>query len=209
MAGFEMFDRELKLATRDLEPAQINRALALFAKESLSDVIRSGAASPNYETFVNGRPGAAEESVQAPGPIVYLFSNWSVVVKTAIEELQKRVPRKSGRYASSFVATYRGAEVTDYSSLPPDAEVVIFNYQPYTRKMETGANRTGGRHFDLARAAVNRRFGGAFNTQVAYINVAPGVAPGAPYILRAGQGRRKDRQAGKPITYPALVITAD
>jgi len=36
--------------------------------------------------------------------------------------------------------------------------------------------------------------------------VSGGVADGVPYILKGSHGRRKDRQAGQPITYPAIIL---
>jgi hypothetical protein len=205
-SSLQFFDRELSVALTDLDPAAMQKELAAFARRSVADVIRSGEAPADYEVFVNGRQGAPEESVALPGPIVYVFSNWKLAIETAIEQLQQRVPSRTGRYAASFVVLANQQVVTDYKSIPPDGEVVIFNRQPYTRKMETGANKTGGRHFDRAKAAFNRRFPDVFTAQLVYLNVAGGVAPEVPYILKGSAGRRKDRQAGQPITYPALVI---
>src|SRR6185369_10254520 len=98
MAGMEFFERDLRLATAGLEPDAINAALAKFARAELAKTI-AGGAPQQYEKFVNGRAGAVEESVKAPGPIVYVFTNWSLVINAALQELQKRSPRRSGRYA--------------------------------------------------------------------------------------------------------------
>lgn len=204
-----LFERELKLAISDLEPAAIRRELASYARRSVAEVISSGQAPAEYDRYVNGRLGEAEEAVQLPGPIVYVFQNWRLVINAAIDELQKRVPRRSGRYAASFIVTVNGKPVTNFDDIPGGAEVIIINAQPYTRKMESGANKTGARHFDLSKAAVNRRFRGAFNAQVAFLNVSGGIDPRVPYILKRSAGKRKDRQAGMPITYPALMITSD
>jgi hypothetical protein len=205
-SSLAFFDRELSLAMADLDEGSMRRELAAFAKRSVADVISSGQAPARYERFVNGREGAAEESVVLPGPIVYLFSNWKQAILTALEELKKRAPRRSGRYSDSFVVLVNQQVITDYDSIPADGEVVILNARPYTRKMETGANGTGARHFDLARSAFNRRFSGVFNAQMTFLNVPSGVVAGAPYILKRSAGRRKDRAAGQPINYPALLI---
>lgn len=226
---FNLFEREIKLATADLEPAAIRGALAAYARQSVAEVISSRQAPPDYERFVNGRAGAPEESVQLPGPIVYLFTNWGLIIDSALEELRKRVPHRSGDYARSFIVTVGGRPISDFSSIPPGAEVIILNAQPYTRKMETGANGTGRKHFDLSKAALNRRFYPSFQFQVSFLNVSSGLDPRMPYVLkgsgplvaakqdrrssafRAGRthlARGKDREAGAPITYPALVITA-
>lgn len=208
--GFEHFDRELRVALAGTEPEEMRRELAAFARASLAELIASRAAPAEYARFVNGRAGAAEETVQLPGPIVYVFTNWRLAVETALAELVRRVPRKTGRYSRSFLVVVGGREVTDFDAIPPGGEVVIVNSQPYTRKMEVGENgEAGDRHFDLARGAFNRRFSGAFKASVQFLNVSAGLRPDMPYILkRGGRSRRKDRQAGQPISYPALILQA-
>ncbi|MGV2188761.1 hypothetical protein ACQZ4Q_08095 [Agrobacterium vitis] len=203
----QFFERDLKLATAGLEPSTINAALAAFAKRELQRVIASGQASTTYERYVNGVSGASEESVRAPGPIVYQFVNWPLLVRTAISELRMRVPVKSGRYADGFMVIANQAVVRDYSSIPVSAEVIIINARPYTRKMESGANGAGKRHFEATKNAMASRFRGVFDVDFRYLAVGAGLQNGVPYILKRG-GRRKDRQAGMPITYPALIINA-
>lgn len=205
MAGMEFFERDLRLATAGLEPDAINAALAKFARAELAKAI-AGGASPQYEKFVNGRAGAAEESVKAPGPIVYVFTNWSLVINAALQELQKRSPRRSGRYAASFVVVVGGRTVvTDFSKLRGDAEVIIFNARPYTRKIETGHNGSGARHFDLSRRTLNSRFKGAFTVEMKFVDLPGGINPLAPYLLKR---TTKRRAAGTPLSYPALIINA-
>lgn len=219
----EYFERELKVALQgSLE--QMNAELAAYAKSELRRVISEGIASPIYERYVNGVHDAPEESVRIPNGILYTFSNWPLVINAALEELRKRVPRKSGRYASSFTVLVNERPVADFATIPANAEVIIFNPQPYTRKMESGGNRTGKRHFDLAELAVNRRFSGAFRAQMTYLNISSGAVPGVPYILKGEYARlrrarianparfnrsfpkRKDMEPGQPITYPAMII---
>jgi hypothetical protein len=207
MAGFDFFDRQLQLATADLEPAAINAALAKFARQEVAKAI-AGGASPVYDRFVNGREGLPEDAVHAPGPIVYEFINWPLIVGTALEELRRRVPSRSGRYAASFMVLANQAPVADFRSIPAEAEVIVFNTQPYTRKIEVGANKTGKKHFDLTRASLSRRFGAAFKFETRFLNIKTGVAPGVPYILKRSRTRRKDRAAGQALTYPAIVINA-
>lgn len=208
MAGFETFERDLRFATKGLQPEAINRELAKFAKTELRRVIASGQASTTYERYVNHVKGALEESVKAPGPILYEFVNWPLVIRAALAELQRRSPRRSGRYAGGFIVLANGAAAPDYSRIPIDAEVVVFNARPYTRKIEIGANKTGKRHVDGAKSAMARRFRDAFKFETRFLNVASGIHPEVPYRLKNSQGRRKDRQAGGLLTYPSIVINA-
>ncbi|MER8941354.1 hypothetical protein NKH82_17865 [Mesorhizobium sp. M0915] len=207
MAGFQFFERDLKLATAGMEPEAINKALAVFAKAELARVIGEGIASSNYERYVNGVQGAPEEAVKAPGPIVYEFVNWPLIINAALQELVRRSPRRSGRYARSFVVVVGGRTVvTDYARLRADAEVVIYNESPQTRRIEVGAsNSTGKRHFDLSKGALNMRFKDVFKFETKFVNVPSGISPRAPYILKRTTRRRA---AGTPLTYPALVINA-
>ncbi|MDW9773023.1 hypothetical protein GOA89_14995 [Sinorhizobium meliloti] len=207
MAGFGTFERDIKLATADLERGAINKALAAFARSELQKVIATGQASATYERYVNGRRGASEETVQAPGPILYEFANWPLVIRTAIGELVKRAPHRTGRYASGFVVLANWAVVRSYSEIRPEDEVVIFNVRPYTRRIEAGANRSAGkRHFDQTRRVLANRFRGAFAFETRYLQMRPGIHPEVPYVLRQAQGRRRDRQAGSQITYPSIVM---
>jgi hypothetical protein len=233
MAGLDFFDRELKLATADLEPAAIKVALAAFARESLAELISSGQASPRYDRYVNGRLGAAEETVELPGPIIYEFSLWEPVITFALDALQKASPRKSGRFAASFIVLANQKVVTDYDSIGPEDEVIITNFQPYIRKVEGGQLGTARfAVFDGTKRALARVFGGArnsaaFSFETQWLNVSSGVHAGMPYILRRGEklraakqnnrssafragketlSRRKSREPGQPITYPAIVI---
>lgn len=207
MAGFEFFERDLRLATASLEPAQINAALAKFARSEVAKAVSAGA-SPRYEKFINGREGAAEETVKTPGPIVYVFTNWPIVINTAIDELKKRIHSKSGRYAGSFIAIVNGRVVTDYKAIAPTAEVIIVNFQPYSRRLDTSQKGTRNRrHFLGATNALMRRFGEVFHARSIYLDIGAGVHPMIPYVRRSS-GRRKDRQAGMPISYPAIVINA-
>ncbi|TPJ60826.1 hypothetical protein [Mesorhizobium sp. B2-6-1] len=205
MASFATFERDLKVATAGLEPAAINAAVAKFAREEIARVVASGEGSPNFDRYVNGRAGAAEESVQAPGPILYVFNWWADIITAALEELVKRSPRKSGRYARSFLVVVGGRTVvTDFTKLRGDAEVIIFNPQPYTRRIETGSMSLSvpARHFETARGALRRRFGNSYRVEMKFVEVPSGISTMAPYRLRTGE------RAGAMLTYPALVMNA-
>jgi hypothetical protein len=227
----EYFERELKVALQgSLE--QMNAELAAYAKSELRRVISEGIASPIYDRYVNGVAGAAEESVRIPNGILYTFSNWPLFINATLAELKKRSPRVSGRYANSFIVIVNDQIVADFAAIPATAEVIITNFQPYVRRLEAGRKDNGRKRriIDSARSVMANRYRGAFRFQTLYLDIAGGVHPGIPYILKGGAPlqeaaqnnrssafragrrfltRRKDRQPGMPITYPSIVISLE
>lgn len=228
MARLETFDRDLKLALADLAPDRINAALARFAREELAETIRSGEGSPNYRRYVNRVEGAPETAVRAPGPILYEFVWWAPVILFALAELQKRSPRKSGRFASSFIVIVGGKILTDFSDIPAEGEVVITNFQPYVRKAEAGLLGVARRRlFDGTKRLLNSRYGEIVKAETAFLSIGQGVHPSIPYILKGGAprrlavasnrsgafragrrflARRKDTAPGQPLTYPSILL---
>ncbi|GEM_PF-1510303 len=203
--GFEYFARDLKVATAGLEPDEINRETAKFAKKELHRVIAAGQASAQYKRYVNAVHGALEESFQAPGAIVYEFANWPLIVNAVIAELRARSPRRSGEFAATFLVIANGRQVTNYRTIRAADEVIITNAQPYVRKLEAGKRAGRRRIFESTKNAMSRRLANVFSFQMRFLEFGSGIHPLMPYILRGG-GRRKDRQAGKPITYPAITV---
>ncbi|MCO5080882.1 MAG: hypothetical protein M9955_04395 [Rhizobiaceae bacterium] len=228
MARFETFDRDLRLAIADVEPDRINAALAKFAREELERVIQRGEGSPAYRRYVNRIEGAPETSVRAPGPILYEFVWWKPVILFALAELGKRSPRKSGRFASSFIVISGGKIILDFDDIAAEAEIVITNFQPYVRKAEAGLlNVPRRRIFDGTKRMINSRYSEVVTAETRFLNIAQGVHPAIPYILKGGAplraasrsarssafraGRRflaprKDTAAGQALTYPSIVL---
>jgi hypothetical protein len=217
MARIEFFARDIKLATAGMEASDISAQLARMARSELSGVISRGEGSKFYETFVNGRAGAQEETVTAPGPIVYRFSWWEEVIPAALEALIKRSPVRSGKYASSFVVISRGRVVmgrkqgfsrsmlsgggliSTFGNLGAGDEVIITNVQPYTRKIQLGSMEMSvpPRLFDKARSELIRLYGGRsgpFRFEIKFLVLPTGIDPLVPYRLR---GRAPLRRAAQ------------
>ncbi|TIX70078.1 MAG: hypothetical protein E5V25_10655, partial [Mesorhizobium sp.] len=149
-----------------------------------------------------------EEAYRAPGAIVYEFINWPIVVNAALDELQKRSPRKSGRFASSFIVIAGGrAVVTDFTKIRTDAEIIITNFQPYVRKAEVGALGIPElRLFKGASRALTSRFAGAFTFESKFLAVPGGIHPNMPYRLKGrGSNDRISRKSGV-LSYPSIII---
>jgi hypothetical protein len=205
---FAGFERNLQLATAGLEPKAIAAQLAAFARAELAKAIQSGAASPPYETIVNGRIGASEDTVIPPGPIVYQFHGgnlWPSVIGFALDYLKRRSPKDSGDYQNSFVVIAGGRVKAGYhqgihrrallggrradADIKPTERVIITNIQPYTRKVEVGGMkmRVPPGLFKDTESAIEGEFGEAVNVRTRFLKLHAGVGPGVPYILKGHQ----------------------
>jgi hypothetical protein len=195
-------ERMLKVSVSGLEPAQIAKVLADFARKGLAEALEDGSGSPRYKTIVNGRVGASEDTVSPPGPIVYQF-DWLLGVKAyALSFLEQRAPIESGHYRRSFVAMANGRVLGPDDEPPIGAELIITNPVPYSRKIEVGAMRrmrVPPGVFEAARQGINRRYGNLVKCELQYL-----ALPGA-WRLKTGS-RRKGRRAGDVVTAPSLVI---
>ena len=82
---------------------------------------------------------------------------------------------------------------------------LIVNTQPYARKIQVGAKGFESRRglFDVVRRRVQAEFRGLIKANVQFVRLSDG------YRLRAGtRSRRRDRQRGSEINYPALQIVS-
>lgn len=212
MARIETFARDLRLATAAIAPENVAKELARFARAELARVIESGEGSPDYDRYVNGRMGAAEESVVPPGPILYVFTWWSDIVAFALQYLVERGPERSGRYKRSWTVLADGQPVENPKAIRAAQTVAIVNTQPYHRKIDVGHMRMRVPHHvvDDGRKAVLRVFGNLVTARRTMMQLPGG------YILKgvfrrgvlpfARSGLKRDTQAGVAMTYPALVM---
>lgn len=192
---------------RSLSPREQSATLARIAREGLADLISSGRAAPDYEKFVDGREGAAEETVRPDGVIVYRFDVLGEAAAFAMAFLLQRSPERSGRYRSGFWYAVDGRPVSRASFdtqriAAGTQEVILYNREPYSRKIDV--QLVGGRPiqvmvppgiFDDAAKAVRRRFPNLDARRLSTVRF--------PGMERAKTGRR----AGRRLDYPALVIT--
>ena len=231
MSVYEEHVRAITLASDGLNQEAMSRELARFAKVEVRRVVNEGAASPIYQTWVNGVEGLPEERVQAPGPIVYVFINWRAIIEHPLAALVRNSPHKTGAFQKSFVVIAGGRLVTDFDAIATDDEVIITNSRPYVRKIQVGAMMKMSvppRLFEKGRRALVNRFGRQMvAAEVTFLNMPSGLHPEIPYLLkgkqrvrlaansarssafRAGRptlARRKDLEAGQPLTYPALIL---
>jgi len=219
---FRGFQRDVSFAPGAAGERQISAGLAVFAREALLEAIREGAGTDLYIRAVNGRRGAPEASVTAPGPIVYRFDWVREATAAALAILRRQAPSRSGRYRQSFFVLADGREVP-VAGIPLGAEVMVSNDQPYTRKIQVGSTgfESSRGLFEVARQHVLREYRGLVKVELRFVQLSGGyVLKGRRPRRRAAQSnrssafrggraylsQRQDTAAGQRLTYPALIL---
>ena len=222
MAKAVAFRQQIKLFTDNtLSPEARSARLARVARAALTDLQSTGRAGPTYRLFVDGQPATTEATVRGDGTgdILYSFSYIADAILFALDFLRARAPVRSGKYAASWYIGVDGRFVPAASfspdSVPPTAEIVIGNTQPYNRKVDVQRNGTRPLHFsvppgeyDDCVAALKQRFGNTMTAKRVYDYNFPGK-----YRLRNHQVRKSGlragaivRRAGDAGQSPAIVI---
>jgi hypothetical protein len=214
MARTQFLDRELKLALKaDFGPEAMAAELAKFSKQALAEYLATEEEPPGYVRYVNGREGAPEESVVAPGPIIYRFNWWPQILKFAMAFLRARSPTggadgHKGRptaYRDSFFVLAQGREKhpRQWSLIPPDEQVIITSDAPYHRKIDV--QLMGDKPIRISvpdnimencADAIYDRFGDVVKTKRVYNTPHSGQ-----WIYRRGP------REGKPVNSPAIIVT--
>lgn len=199
----------------DAAPAKRAALLAETARRGVAELIASGRASPQYRTFVDGVEGRSEDQVRADGTIAYRFNYMGQVVVFALEYLRARSPVDSGLFRDSFRVGVNGRDIDadkfNPRMVPDDAEIIIYNKQPYSRKVDVqlvgrkklNYSKPANLFYD-ARDAVRARFGNLVTAERLYTTDFPGrkVIQGSVRQKMRGRGLTK----GRKVEYPALAI---
>lgn len=212
MSRADTVARSVRLfADRTLSPAALSARLAQTAIATRNQLIASGQAPASYTTIVDGRTGAAEASVQPTGAIIYRFNLLGLAAAYAIGFCKARSPVDSGAFRGAWVVAVNGRPWrSDLNAIPPAAEIMVLNPLPYARKVETGGMRMSVPPgiVEGARLATRSQYP-TLSVDSAFVNIPSGLfGDDTPWILRnRAHSRRKDLQAGRAITYPALMIS--
>lgn len=206
MANARVFRANLRAQINAaLSPAERSRALAAFAREKLTEAITSGRAGESFRLFVDGRPGAREESVRGDGRgvILYEFSYTAEAAVFALAYLRRRAPAVSGLYRESFFVAVNGRMIRaaefNPRRVPANASIIIGNTQPYNRLVDAQRAGKSARPFqgtppdmyrDVARELA-RRFGNSLSAA----RIRDVSFPGK-YRLRHAQHRKTGARAG-------------
>ena len=195
--------------TRDLSPEQASALIARTARRKLSEVEARQGKHP-VTRFVDGMRDASEDKVKPTGVIVYEIALIGDVVDAAFNlllQLSPVGPGQDGHYRDRhrLFVNGRQTDAIEHESgvvpIPPGAEVVIANLQPYARKIEKGSSlQAPDGVYEIAARQLRQRFGNVATIRFEYRQF-PGFA--------AGRVTRESRSARRRLEmFPALVIGA-
>jgi hypothetical protein len=203
---------------KTMSPQALSLNLATVAKKTRDALIKTGEAAPAYETFVDGRKGAAEETVRPDGAILYQFNVLGQAAKYALSFAVGRSPKHDGDYKRAWFVAVDGKKWTgDLNDIPAGSEVMVTNPLPYARKIDVGhmKMRVAPGIVEDTRQAVKRKFP---TIDAARTMVTIPVQLGGGYVLKghhrkgfrlhARKALRSDTQKGAAMTYPALILKA-
>lgn len=225
------FEKVIALAVARVKPPEVQTLHAAIARRGLADHLGRLRHRPQVATIVDGRPGASEDSVKAYGVIRYEFRRLSEAALWALARCRELSPVESGAYKRAWFVLAAGRPVAEGQTPPELPELIVTNDRPYHRKLEVTVNSKrlhGGVRsvrvppgiVERVRQEVRRVFPGV-DSSVSFIRLAGGytLRGRAPRKRAAGNRRSsafragrahlslaRDRRAGQPMTYPALVL---
>lgn len=196
----EPIDRDIALMLGDLSPRGRSAVLAEFAGEQIAEAGQTNARIlgrvPRHTVAVDGRRGAALETVKPDGVISAEFELFNDVLAWIGDQLETHSPRKSGRYIKSHTIFADGVEIEIGKTLPDAQEFVFINTQPYARKIERGeSSQAPDGVYQVVATLARRRFGNIAKISFAYRTALSGVIVG---------GRVGDRSSERN---PAIIVT--
>lgn len=145
--------------------------------------------------IVDGREGAALNSVREGGIIAAVWPFHLPVIDFAWATLAALSPYRTGRYQAGHIMLVDGVEHIPGDPVSPTAEVIFVNLLPYARRIEHGwsAQAPNG-VYEAAMQIVRARFGNIADIRFRYTRIA---AAG----ISADQSRRHGDDA-----LPSIVI---
>lgn len=189
-----MLDETLSPEARSLE-------LAAFARRELAEAQRINQAAlgqvPPHDTYVDGRAGAAVESVRPDGVVVFEFAMLQDIFGQIGDMLAKAAPVRSGRYSRSFLFLADGVVVDSGAAVPQASEYVFVSSVAYARKIERGlSSQAPSGVFQAVAAIAARRFSNLASITFTHVVLQAGMidewadSAGALRLARR-KGRRR------------------
>jgi len=197
----------------DLSPAAQQRAIADFARGRLAEAQETNrrvlGRVPPHTVAVDGRPGAAFETVRPKGgTIVVEFEIITDVLIWIATALAERSPVVSGEYRRGHTLFADGIEVDVGGVIPDAAEYSFTNLVPYARKIEIGTTKSGrpfvlqvqNRIYERTAKDARSRFGNIARIGFTF----RGIVGGRQY--RAGAAGRAHNKSD--VRYPTITVTS-
>lgn len=197
----EPIDRDIALMLNEaLSPAAQSQALAQYAREGIEEARNTNrqilGRLPHETIAVDGRKGAALESVKANGVIIVEFELFNDALIWIADQITIHSPFKTGQFRKNNALFADGREIEVGKEIPAATEFVFINLTPYARKIERGtSSQAPDGVFQAVATLAQRRFG-----NVARISFSYRTALGGSFLT----GRQGDRSQQRN---PAIVVT--
>lgn len=167
------------MVRRDLAPAARQKIIADVARQGLAESQeinrRALGRVPEHETFVDGRKGAALESVNPDrGTIAFTFTLLGDMFGWIDLQLIRHSPALTGQYRRSHVLLADGASVDPDNPPAAAREYAYVNTLAYARKIEGVGERKPQSSqapegvYDVVAALASARFGNLAKIHFAY-----------------------------------------
>jgi hypothetical protein len=151
----------------------VARAHRTFVAEAEAQNRRVLGAVPPSETWVDGRKGAALESVNlAAGAIVTKFETFGEVLEYIDALLILHSPVLTGTYAKSHRLLADGVEVSGWETAGAAKEFLFISPLPYARKIERGeSDQAPDGVYEGVAALAKNRFGNLVNIRFTFESI--------------------------------------
>lgn len=211
---FGQFAERIAVSARGLTAAQTEALLEATAKREKTRILgeqtaRAGIA-PTTETIVDRVRGAPIEAATAKSTIIIEFEYLREIALWIMETLRAKAVSRSGNYQSKFDLMVNGRPFDVMAIAHETREIVIVNTAPYARRLEIGKTKDGSpfiiavSKYEFTKkiaAQAQARFGNFARVRHTYVAIEN------PYKLVRAQGKRRDRQSGAEMLYPAIRVS--
>jgi hypothetical protein len=183
---------------------------------------RSGGIAPTLTRIVDGRRGAAYETVRENGLIILKWGYLREIASVALSRLRARAPERSGEYKAGLKLFVGDTEAgLSAGGIPASAAVfTVVATAPYSRRLEVGKDKTGGPfvvqvapHIVAETAKfLAQDYRGVARVRFVYEDVqGPGAGAARSAAVRGTNrgDRRAARRAAAALRYPGIRVTDD
>jgi hypothetical protein len=155
-----------------LGPAARSKAFAAFARDTIDEATavntRALGRAPDYDQWVDGRKGAALESVKPEGRVIVEYDFLDDSLVWIRDMLEQHSPYKSGRYQRSHKFFVDGVETDPDKPTAIKSVAWFVSNVPYARKIER--HKAAGVYQAVAKLA-SGRFGNIAKIRFGYKTV--------------------------------------